>query len=178
VYKEMLHHQLGVLQHLRHARGPVRRLLEYGCGVAPVTTSYVEFCPLHDRRILLADIEAISFHYARWKFAEFAEIQPVSLLPEKNFALTVDEPLDAIFCLAVFEHLNQPLETIKAFHRALRPGGVLIFDYIRSEADGLDTTQGLRERAEVMRYLAEHFHIRHGKLDAENSITLTVASPK
>ncbi len=178
VYKEKLFHQLDTLRLLRHARRPVRRLIEFGCGAAPVCTSLFEFHRPKNMTVYLADIETVSFHYAAWKFAEFPNVQPIPLLPQNDFRLTLDQPVDAICCLAVFEHLNAPIETIKTFHRLLAPGGVLVFDYIKSDAQGLDTTQGLSQRKEVMQYVREHFEVVHGRLDEEESIGLTAAIVK
>jgi hypothetical protein len=178
VYKEELFHCLHALELLSLARRPVRRALEFGCGAAPICTSFFEFHRTRKIDFFLADIEAVSFHYAAWKFGEFPNVFPVALTPENEFSLDLPEPLDAIFCLAVFEHLNRPIDTVAAFHRLLAPGGVLIFDYIISEAQGLDTAQGLRERSAVMRYLRENFQVLHGRLDEEKSIGLTVVTPK
>jgi SAM-dependent methyltransferase len=160
------------------ARRPVRRALEFGCGVAPVCTTHFEFHRSREIDFYLADIETVSFHYAAWKFAEFSNVLPIALSPENDFRLDLQEPLDAIFCLAVFEHLNQPLDTITAFHRQLAPGGVLIFDYIKSDAQGLDTAQGLEQRKSVIGYIRENFALLHGRLNEDDSMGLTVITPK
>jgi 2-polyprenyl-3-methyl-5-hydroxy-6-metoxy-1,4-benzoquinol methylase len=178
VYKESLFTTLDLLAHLRRARRPVRRLLEFGCGTGPVATSVCEFFRPAGMTLLLADIETVSFHYAAWKFASFPNVRPIRLRPEDEFQLQLDEPVDAIFCMTVFEHLNNPLETIASFRRLLNPGGVLVFDYIKSEAMGLDSSRGLADRAEVLGFIGRNFKVLHGRLDPERSIGTTVVLAK
>ena len=84
---------------------------------------------------------------------------------------------DAIYCLAVLEHVNDPVETMRTFHRLIRPGGVLIFDYIKSDAEGLDSVEGLRDRAAALRFIEGNFRLLSGRLDGEQSMKLTVVTP-
>jgi hypothetical protein len=84
--------------------------------------------------------------------------------------------VDAIFCITVLEHLNKPLATAVLFHRFLRPGGVLVFDYIKGTGEALDTMHGVRERSAVLDFIAANFDVAHGALrhDASMGITLAV----
>ena len=50
------------------------------------------------------------------------------------------------------------------FHTVLRPGGVLIFDYVRSEATGLDTPAALRDREPALRFIADRFEPVEGRI--------------
>ncbi len=176
VYAESLFHSLNVVQQLRSARGSIGSMLEFGCGCAPVTTTLFEFFPwAREVDVFLADIETIAFHYADWKFAEFPKVRAVPLQAAENFRIRLPQKVDAIFCMAVFEHLNEPLETVKALHALLNPNGVLIFDYVLSEAGGLDTLQGLRERPAVLEFIAQNFRIAGERLDSSRSVVPTAA---
>jgi SAM-dependent methyltransferase len=131
VYKESLFHRLDVAIRLERSRPRIRSVLEFGCGTAPVATTFFEFFrAARDLRLFLADIETIPFHYAAWKFAEFPNVHAVALRASNHFRLELDEPLDAIVCLGVLEHLDDPLGTTSRLHALLRRGGLLIFDYV------------------------------------------------
>lgn len=176
VYKEARFHWLPHLQWLRKYAPRARSILEFGCGVAPLATSLFDFRPDASRlRIFIADLETVSFHYATWKFGRFPNVIPHPLRAADQFALRLPEKTDAIFCLAVFEHLNAPLETVRQFHEALSPGGVLIFDYIVVDGTGMDTIHGLRERPAVLDFIEKNFRVVHGRLDPAASMGLTVA---
>jgi len=98
----------------------------------------------------------------RWRFHEVPYVSTVAIAPTDDAALPGQ--YDAIFCLETLEHLPRPVATLRHFHSALRPGGVLIFDYIRSEAIGLDTAAGLRDRDEALAFVVEHFDVLEGRI--------------
>ena len=51
----------------------------------------------------------------------------------------------------------------------LRPGGHLIFDYIRSDGTGLDTAASVRDRLPALRFVQEHFDIVQGEVTADGA---------
>jgi SAM-dependent methyltransferase len=143
------------------------RVAEYGCGAAPVLTALARRYRHLDLELVGADIPHLLFHYARWKFRRDRFVTMVPIPPHE------DAPLpglyDVIFCLEVFEHLPRPIAALDHFHRALRPGGYLIFDFIRSDGTGLDTATALRDRLPALRSLLDRFEIVEGHVSADGS---------
>ncbi len=180
VYYESLNHELPVLRALRELqRGPIRKVLEFGCGSAPITTTLCEFMPPRgDLRMWISDIETISFHYAAHKLAPFANVKAVPLRPESRFRFPLGEKFDAIFCMTVLEHLQEPLAVVEHLRDLLAPGGLLFFDYVKSEATGLDTQAGLSQRPATLAFLRENFRVLRGALDEDRSMGLTVVTPR
>jgi SAM-dependent methyltransferase len=179
-YKESLHNELRLLRPMRELhRGPVRRVLEFGCGSAPITTTLCEFLP-PGRAVeaFISDIETVPFHFAAHKLAPFANVHAVPLRPETRFRFPHAEKFDAIFCMTVFEHLPEPLATLEHLHSLLAPGGLLIFDYIKSDAAGLDTRAGLDQRPAVIDYLRKNFGVLRGALDEAKSMGVTIVTPR
>lgn len=156
------------------------KILEFGAGTAPVLTSFFEFfgfkpkCEYH-----FADIQTLAFHYATYKFRNYSNVKPILLKPENEFQLNVEEnSYNAITCLAAFEHLNKPLDTIQRFHKGLKKGGLLFMDYIKGDGGGLDTIQGVNERNSVMDFAEKNFECLHGKLNKEASMGLVILRKK
>ena len=54
-------------------------------------------------------------------------------------------------------------------HEALRPGGHLVFDYIRSDGTGLDTVAALRDRLPALRFVVDNFEVVQGRVAADGS---------
>ncbi len=151
-------------------------VLEYGGGLAPITTSCIEFNSLSKgTQYLIADLPTLTFHYGGRKFRKCSNVELCVLSPDHNFQLHTDYKFDIVFCCQVFEHLNEPLDTVKRLYQNLRSGGVLIFDYIKSEGRGLDSMQGLRDRNSVLGFVAKTFKIESGKIDPATHVGLTVA---
>jgi len=143
------------------------RVVEYGCGAAPVLTGLARHYRHLNLQLVGADIPHLLFHYARWKFRHdrFVTMVPI--------ALDDDAPLpglfDIIFCLETFEHLPRPLAVARHFLRVLKPGGHLVFDYIRSQATGLDTAAALRDRIPTLEFILGNFEVVHGRVPTDGT---------
>lgn len=176
VLKESFSSEYQYLQLLRSMKRDWSSLLEFGAGSAPITSSIVQHgCWGPGRMCVIADLATLTFHYAAYKFRHCSNIEPLLLRPEDDFQLVTNQQYDVVFCCQVFEHLNEPLETVRRLKQALKPGGVLFFDYIKSEARGLDSVQGLVERESVLKYIATEFHIEYGTIKKGQNVGLTVA---
>lgn len=149
------------------------KILEYGCGLAPITKGLIKYQSHKNFKFTIADIKWISFLYAIFTFKKYQEVDYVTLTPFKN---TVDKSnyFDAIVCTEVFEHLPNGFEVMKSFNDNLKSGGILIFDYIKGDADGLNTQKGVENRELVLRFIKNNFKILSGKIDINESVGLTV----
>jgi len=143
------------------------RVAEFGCGAAPILTALARRYPHLDLQLVGADIPHLLFHYARWKFRDDRFVTMVPIEPND------DAPLpglyDTIFCLEVLEHLPRPLAALEHFRRVLKPGGHLVFDYVRSDGTGLDTATSLRDRLPALRFILEHFDVATGRVPTDGS---------
>jgi SAM-dependent methyltransferase len=101
-------------------------------------------------------------HFARWKFRSNPSVSTVIISQDDNAPLK--EQYDAIFCLEVLEHLPRPIPVIQHLDASLKRGGYLIFDYVRSDGQGLNSVAGLRDRIDVLRYIVERFQIEEGDI--------------
>jgi 2-polyprenyl-3-methyl-5-hydroxy-6-metoxy-1,4-benzoquinol methylase len=181
VCRETIADQLGILQKLAVVRPDFKKLkmLEFGCATAPITTSLYNFYnPKILMKMYISDMQTLAFHYATYRFRHCSNAIPVLLRPEDDFVLKLDDKLDVIFCITVFEHLNQPLQTVKNLYNLLNPGGILFFDYIKSAGLGFDTKMGLRERGPVIDFIGDKFVVVEGELSREESMRLTVVRKK
>lgn len=105
-----------------------RRSLDFGAGVG--TNSILLARAGLD--VTLADISDVLQKCARWRL----ERRGI----EGTFLDLKEEPLpegayDLVSAVDVLEHVADPLDTLRTLHRALAPGGILVFDLIASEPD-------------------------------------------
>ena len=170
-YMSYFHHvNLAIKYGSRHAT-----ILEFGAGICPVTSTFVSFSLNRGGKFIVCDIETIYFHYGCMKLSAYPNVSYVTLQPDNNFMMDCNTNFDVIYCLEVFEHLPSPLKVVEMFYKLLNSDGLLIFDYIISVGDGLDTKAGIKERSKVLLYIKEHFKLIEGDLsNIENSIGLTV----
>jgi 2-polyprenyl-3-methyl-5-hydroxy-6-metoxy-1,4-benzoquinol methylase len=143
------------------------RVAEFGCGTAPLLVALARLYRHLDLQLVGADIPHLLFHYARWRlrdcrFVEWAAIKEDSDAPLPGL-------YDTIFCLEVLEHVPRPVAVVRHLHEALRPGGHLIFDYIRSDGEGLDTVAALRDRLPALRFVLENFEIVQGRVATDGA---------
>lgn len=148
--------------------------MEYGCGIAPVSYSLLNFSFKKNLDITIADILQINFIYAKYRMSGMVKTM---MLEPKMHNLKFDY-YDVIICEAVMEHLPDPLETVKSIYKSLNQNGLFIFDYILSSGQGHDTIASLEKRNVVIDYLDTHFIMIEGKLSKNKSMSTTVLRKK
>lgn len=181
VCRETALDQLKPLRKLAALRPDFKKLkmLEFGCATAPITVSLYEFYrPKASMRMYISDISTLAFHYAAYRFRYCSNVIPVLLKPEDDFALKLDDRLDVIFCITVFEHLNRPLEIAKTFYNLLNHDGLLFFNYIKSEGEGFDTKHAVRQRESVFDFIGNSFELVEGRLSKDEDMHLTIVRKK
>lgn len=173
--EEGLRNQAQLLKFMTALNREPRHILDYGCGVASLAKLYYElFKPKSQAEFYVADLQNLAFHYGAYRAQRNKRIKPLALLPEHDFQLVTQQTFDVIFCITVFEHMNRPLETMKRFYELLKPGGLLIFDYIKSDGHGMDTDSAVRERDAVLDFALEHFELVQGRIDKAQHLAATV----
>lgn len=176
VYKEKIaEHARLIARLLKHGGGRISSLLEYGCGTAPFATSLLQFfTAARAMKIYLSDLRSLPLQYAAYKFRGNPSVSVFPLLPDANLQLGAMPGVDVVVCLTVFEHLNEPLTTVHRFDEILNPGGLLVFDYIKGDAGGLDTGAGQYQRGEVLSFIRNRFQILEGRIETERSVGTTI----
>jgi len=147
-------------------------VLEYGCGLAPITTSLLNVGTKRGLDLTIADIRQINFHYAIYNLGSlvsFFEIKP-------NVIEDFPKKYNVIIMITVMEHLPNPLDTIRNLTDFLAEGGILIFDYHSDDdgADGQDTIESIDQKKEVLDFISLNYSMVDGEIDYENSMGMTV----
>ena len=152
------------------------RVCEYGCGVAPMATSLAGFYPHLNVSLTCADLPTILFHFVRWKFRAARFVRALPIDPADDAPL--EDEFDVIFCTEVLEHVLRPLPLLRHLHARLVRGGILVFDYIRSDGRGLDTVGGLRDRLPALHFVREAFELVRGEVPLDGSSVAPVVGRK
>ncbi len=152
------------------------KLLEYGCGIAPITYSLKNFSIKSDLQFHIADIRQINSHFARWRLAK--DVNFIEIKPYKNPLEDLKEKFDAVFLVTVMEHLPDPLEVVKNIHRSIKTGGYLLFDYILSDGHAQDTIEAVKQRDQVLSFIKQNFDLKKGELTSNQTINFAVVQKK
>ncbi len=180
VAKESVHNEIKIIKLLKKYRKiKDLNIIEFGCGTAPIVKSLYEFEPNFNKlKITISDIQTLAFHYACLRFSHLNNVKSLLLDYKNDFQVVTQEKFDVIFCITVFEHLQNPLETIKKFYHLLNDNGLLFFDYIKGNGEGLDTQKAVIERDDVINYIKNNFKILSGEVSKEKSIGLCLCEKK
>lgn len=154
-------------------------ILEYGCSNAPYYRSYRRFYSHYNAKWTLADLKQISFLYAKYSYGDDDAIEKMIVIDADNMDNPfgdLKEEYDLVILTTVLEHLHEPLAVVKMLLSKLKSGGILMFDYLVSHAKGLDSTNGLIQRKETIKYIANNTKLMYGDLsNIEKDISLCYA---
>ncbi|MGE9290686.1 MAG: class I SAM-dependent methyltransferase [Puniceicoccales bacterium] len=144
---------------------PKMRVLEYGCSSAPYYHCYRKFFSHRKQSWVLADIPNFPFHYGKYLYRNDEDVSFATINVENyDDPLRSAEKFDAIILTTVLEHLENPRDIVEYLLDRLRPGGILLYDYIRSEGTGLDHPGALEQREECIKLIREQTRVEVGRI--------------
>lgn len=158
------------------------RVLEYGCSHAPYYRAYRKYYNHLKAAWTLADLKQISFLYSCYTYYKEDAVENLIIIDANNMdnsLCDVDGDFDVIILTTVLEHVHNPLLVVQMLLSRLRRGGKLVFDYIKSEASGLDSEAGLSGRKEALEYMGKQLEIISGAFNnLDESIGLCIGVKK
>ena len=155
-------------------------ILEYGCALAPYYYCYRNYFSYLECTWVLADIPNFPFHYAKYLYRNDKEVDFITIDAE-DFTNPLGKmgKFDVIILTTVLEHLYDPLFVSEYLLERLKPGGLFIFDYIKSEGLGLDHPKAVEMREKCLKNILEKTQLIHGRIDDINqSINLCIMKKK
>jgi SAM-dependent methyltransferase len=155
-------------------------ILEYGCSLAPYYYCYRKFFSHLNCKWTLADIPNFPFHYAKYLYRNDLEAEFVTIKSEDfSNPLAEKKDFDVIILITVLEHLDNPLFVSKYLLDRLKPGGLFVFDYIKSDGIGLDHPNAVDMREDCIKLILGKTEILYGKInDINENIGLCIAKKK
>lgn len=170
VYK-YAHHPLSFYPFKKYIK-EANNVLEYGCGIAPITYSVVKYGVFQKKHFTIADIPSFTFHFAKWRLQNEKKVKALALSPFVRSV--IQTKYDLVFLMTVLEHLPDPLAVLGSLHCNLNPGGVLVFDFVLGEGKGLDSKQSIVDREKMLRFVEDNFVVEVGKLQVDKSMGTTI----
>jgi SAM-dependent methyltransferase len=132
-------------------------VLEYGCGVAPLTNSFVEmYGDDHQYKFSLVEVECEHYEFAKWRLnkkapkTEFKFYEPTHEKPTPDFG---DNTFDLVVIMDVLEHLPNPYDVMKEIMTRLNDGAILVdtwIDHDHGEIGYGDTQEAFDQRDETI----------------------------
>lgn len=163
---------------LLHQGGAMKNdvhICEYGCGVAPFTTTLLKNIDMKEGTTLnlsLVDVDCNHLDFAEYRLnkivkdlgfekninLKFHRVQP-DKLPDFS-----DKKIDILFCFEVLEHVPNPVEVIKNIKDNMSEGAIYIENFIKhnhddDDDDGPDLKSARDERDEYYEILDEYFNL-------------------
>ncbi|GEM_PF-6773472 len=139
---------------------PSSRILEYGCGVAPLSFHVVmNYRPNKDINFSLCDVK--SEHY------EFGQYRLKKHLPEGHFNFyystedrvipQMDGPFDVVCIMDVLEHLIDPYGVMLSLYDKMSKGSVLVETWVDCPASGCNLKSSSEARAKTIKFIQDHY---------------------
>lgn len=160
---------------------------EYGCGVAPFSTSflnYVEDTSI-DLEFTLCDVDSNHFDFAKHRLNKIKKdygfnnlkLNFIEVKPNNLPAFTRD--IDLIFCFEVMEHVPSPILAMKNIKESMNPGSVYVENFIKhqqdeKDEDGPDLKSAREERDQYYSFLNDYYNMLYpSRAESEKNPNVT-----
>jgi len=142
-------------------------VLEYGCGIAPLTDYISEaHGDDHQYKFSLVELASEAFEFAKWRLkkkaprTEFKFYEPSHEHPVPDFG---DDTFDLVCIMDVLEHLPNPYDVIKEIIKRCNSGAIIVDTWIdNEEEDGVgyaDLQEAADQRDSTIAMMKENFDL-------------------
>mgnify|MGYP001364523886 CR=1 FL=1 len=146
------------LEHLKHK--PFKStvdILEYGCGVAPISNWLADNIKQLNYNFYLSDVPSETLEFADWRLKRRKQNAKKFEIDPDTFPEYGDVKFDIIFMIDALEHMDKPYAAIEHLIKYCKPNEtVLIETWIDHEEKGV-TNDLDREKEETTELLRKNF---------------------
>ena len=163
VFRQVYRRRYGAWPDVARDLPPHGRLIEYGCGIAPVTWWLAQ--RRQDFTAILADVRGQAPEFGLWRLRRSDMTRVMHWIAADQLLPRDLRPVDVVTVLETLEHVPAPLAVIRALVDALVPGGVLHEDFVSHEHGGApsDLPSAQAERSAVHAFLRQSCTLLSGR---------------
>ena len=181
-HKDLKNLHLGVIQGLISV-GSIfdgAHICEYGSGVAPFMTTFLENLDPSSAPALLitlTDVDCEHFTFAQYRLPKIIERRGLGniklnfeTIEPSSLPVFADTNLNAVLCFEVMEHVPSPVGVVKNIQSHMASGAVYVENFVKhehstdDEQDGPDLLSARGERALYYEILGHDFELLHPSL--------------
>lgn len=139
-------------------------VVEYGCGVAPLTNFIVENykkSDINNMTFHLVDVVSEPLDFAKWRFKKKnPNLKIVFHEITENYPVPVfDISFDIICAMDVFEHLPNPLDVMKNLTKHSKTGTFFSETWRGGDANRCNLQEAENQRSETMSFIKKYYDI-------------------
>jgi SAM-dependent methyltransferase len=147
-------------------------ICEYGCGVAPFTTTFLKYLNADgiNLNFTLTDVDCDHFDFANYRLNEIVKAKKISDAINLNFEVIKpnklpafgNKNLDVLICFEVLEHVPSPIDVINNVKDNMNTGGIYVENFIKHEGkeeDGPDLLTARNERDQYYEIVNKYFNL-------------------
>jgi 2-polyprenyl-3-methyl-5-hydroxy-6-metoxy-1,4-benzoquinol methylase len=135
-------------------------MVEYGCGVAPMTNFLLENFDVSKINFTLIDVPGEHLEFAKWRLKKKIDnnnLRLIEITADRLIPSHCEENFDFVCIMDVYEHLPNPLNVTNWLLSKMNPGSVMVETWVKhpdgpGEADLLEAEE---QRDETMKLLEQ-----------------------
>jgi len=138
-------------------------VVEYGCGIAPLTNYIVErkssFDDLRGMKFSIVDVAGEHLEFAKWRLKKKAPDIDLEIheITERYILPSFGRKFDVICIMDVFEHLPNPYDVMKNLCEHSNDNAVLVETWREGKAGGPDLQEAEDQRAITIKLINDEF---------------------
>jgi len=168
-YRQNLNYERLFYDHITNGSS----IVEYGCGVAPLTNHIIENpknLDLSSMKFSLVDVSGEHLEFAKWRLKkkapdidfDFHEITSEYIVP------SFDRKFDVICIMDVLEHLPNPYDIMQMLYNCSNSNAILIETWVDKsdgKTGGPDLEEAEEQRGVTMNFINSHFNrLKNGSI--------------
>ncbi|MFH1070344.1 MAG: methyltransferase domain-containing protein [Candidatus Glassbacteria bacterium] len=141
---------------------PGSRVLEYGCGLAPMYRTWRRYFGHISTKWVLADIPNFTMTFLQHCYSSDPAIESIHIIGPEIFGdplSGVTGEFDLIILQEVLEHVKDPLFVLEYLSKRLTKTGRLNFDFAVSSGLALDRPQSSEIRNSTLRWIDDYLEL-------------------
>jgi len=139
---------------------PNSRILEYGCGVAPLSYCVIKnYNDFSNIEFNLCDLDSEHYTFGQYRLKKYAPKAKFNFYysKESDVSPKIKSVIDIACIMDVLEHLINPYQVIVSIYNKMPVGGILVETWVSAPPVSSNLKSSYNQKEKTMKFIADHY---------------------